>query len=89
MSETEHTLKTSWDDHYMYAAYVGFLRFALGHEPILKQYRHETGDKWEPGNTGIDQMIDTATGADFAFLQRFSDWAEKAHFGTPDDLEAA
>jgi len=31
-------------------------------------------------------MIDQATGADIAFLQRFSDWVEENLFGSPDQI---
>jgi hypothetical protein len=80
-------LKTSWDDHYMFPAYVGFLSFALGNGDILAQYRAETGDNWTPAKTPIEQMVDEATGAELRFLQSFSDFCERAHFGTPADID--
>jgi hypothetical protein len=32
-------------------------------------------------------MIDEATGAELMFLQAFSDFCEREHFGTPADLD--
>lgn len=81
------TLRTSWHDHYMLPAYLGFLHSALGDAAMLAQYRQQTGDEWTPGKTSLDRLIDKATGANLAFLQRFSDWCEREHFGTPADLE--
>jgi hypothetical protein len=81
-------LRTAWDDHYMYPAYLGFLSFALGNVDILAQYRAETGDKWQPGKTSLERMIDEATGAELRFLQSFSDFCERAHFGTPANLNS-
>ena len=80
------TLKTSWDDHYMYPAFIGCVRWALGEPEIMDAYRRETGDNWMPPAILIDKLIDEAAGADFAFCQRFSDWVEENVFGTPQAL---
>lgn len=78
-------LKTSWDnDPLMYPAFIGCLHWALGEDEIMERYREETGDRFTIGRSGIEQMIDGATGADIAFFQRFSDWVEREIFGTPD-----
>ncbi|PYE88772.1 hypothetical protein [Phyllobacterium leguminum] len=68
----------------MYPAFMGCVQWALGTDEIIKRYRDETGDKFEFGKSGIEQMVDQATGADFAFFQRFSDWVEREIFGTPE-----
>lgn len=81
-------LKTSWDGHYMYPAFVGFVSFALQEPEILAQYRAETGDQYREPVSMLDKAIDEASGADLAFLQRFSGFCESRHFGTPDDLTA-
>ena len=78
-------LKTSWDEHYMLDAFLGFVSFSLSEPNALSAFRKETGNTWEPATTGIDKMIDEATGVDFAFIQQFSDWCEKS-FGTPEDI---
>jgi hypothetical protein len=80
-------LKTSWDDHYMFPAYVGFLSFALGNAEIVAQFRASTGNLWKPGRNPLEHMIDEATGAELMFLQAFSDFCEREHFGTPADLD--
>lgn len=81
------TLKSAWDgDPLMYPAFIGFVSFALGSDDMLAQYRAETGDTWKIGATSFDRLIDHATGADFAFLQRFVTWCEDGPFGKPDDF---
>lgn len=83
---TETKLKTSWDDHYMLSAYLGSLRWALGEKPVVERYRAETGDRFVPASTPEGRMIDSATGADIGFLQRFSDWHEANVFGRREDV---
>jgi hypothetical protein len=53
-------------------AFSGFVSFAL--TDFMDEYREDTGDKFKPATSGIDQMIDQATGADRAFVGRFVDW---------------
>lgn len=81
------SLKTSWDGHFMQGGFLSCLHWALGHEPTLAAYRAATGDNWRPPASPSERMIDQATGADLAFLQRFSDWVELNVFGRPQDME--
>ena len=81
------TLKTSYDDDpLMYASFVGCLHWALGDKKTVDRYREETGDNFSPASSPEARMIDQATAADIAFLQRFSDWFEKNIFGTPNQV---
>ncbi|MGO1163509.1 hypothetical protein ACTOV4_16375 [Brucella sp. C7-11G] len=83
----DQTLKTSYDhDPIMYASFVGCLHWALGDKKIVDRYREETGDNFSPASSPEARMIDQVTGADIAFLQRFSDWVEKNIFGSPDQV---
>lgn len=80
-------LKTSYDDDpIMYAFLIGCVRWALGEEKVMDEYRKQTGDRYEPGTNGLERAIDRATGSDLGFLQRFSDWVELNLFGTPDEV---
>jgi hypothetical protein len=79
-------LKTAWDGHYMLPDFMGCVYWALGDAKTLGAYRKATGDNWTPPKTPAEKMIDQATGADTAFLQRFSDWVEQNLFGRPEDL---
>jgi len=86
MSEQQF-LKTSYDnDPLMYGAFVGCVRWALGEPEIMARYREESRDNFEIGVTGLERMVDAATGADLAFFQRFSDWVEVNLFGTPEQV---
>lgn len=51
---------------YMAPAWASCMQWAIGEPDILAAYRAETGDRWEPGKTGLDRMIDKACGADRA-----------------------
>jgi hypothetical protein len=82
------TFTTSWTGHYMEPAFLACLHWALGDAEMMKAYRAETGDAWQPACTGIDRIIDEQTGAELAFLQRFSAWLANVIFGRPEDLDA-
>ncbi len=62
-------------------AYVDCLHWALGCGPILEQYRAETGNKWTPGRTPLDRMIDDATGAGLGFIKAFVPWFDANVWG--------
>ena len=55
-------------------AWVGFVSFMLREPDQVKRYRYETGDKWTPGTTAIDRMVDEATGRDIQFIKDFVAW---------------
>jgi hypothetical protein len=63
------------------AAWCGCLSWAIGKPEVIAAYRAETGDNWEPGNSGIERIIDTATGRDVAFLRSFAEWMTKNVWG--------
>jgi hypothetical protein len=79
-------IKTPWDDHWMYADYIGFFHHALGEKELLDEYRKVSGNSWTPAATTEGRMIDKATGADVAFLQGYSDWLVANVFGSPKDV---
>ncbi|MDH0125781.1 hypothetical protein N7376_17400 [Brucella intermedia GD04153] len=84
---SEQTLKTSYDDDpIMFGFFMGCVRWALVEKRVMDEHRKQTGDKFSPASTAEARMIDHATGADIAFLQRFSDWVEENLFGSPDQI---
>lgn len=54
---------------------------------VVAAFRAETGNRWEPGKTGIDKMIDQATGADHQFIKAFIAWFNVAVWGPLDGPE--
>jgi hypothetical protein len=83
MSERPELMPADTPD-YMIPAWIGCMHWAIGEPNIPGAYREQTGDKWEPGRTGIDRAIDEACGADKAFAERFIRWAN-AHVWGPLD----
>lgn len=70
---------------YMWPAWAGCLRWAVGEADIMAAFRAETGIRWQPGRSGIDRMIDEATGADRKFLVAFVEWFNANVWGPTDD----
>ncbi len=62
------------DDPLMAAAWASALRWGLNEPDILDAFREATGNTFEPGKTGLEQAIDSATGADAAFIKAFAEW---------------
>lgn len=71
---------------YMWPAWEGCLRWALGKDEILNAFRAETGNQWHPGRTPIDRMIDKATGVDREFMVAFVAWFNENVWGDVSDL---
>lgn len=69
---------------YMLPAWLGCIRYALGNPEIVAAFRHATGNKWEPGKTPLDRMIDEATGADRAWVEAFVRWVNVNVWGPID-----
>ena len=69
---------------YMVPAWLGCIDFAIGQPEIVAAFRRDTGNNWSPGKTGIDRMIDEATGADRRFIREFIRWANVHVWGPID-----
>jgi len=69
---------------YMYDAWVSCMHWALGEPEIVEAFRRDTGMMWTPGKTGIDQLIDRSTGADYHFISAFVAWANEHIWGPID-----
>lgn len=71
-------------DPIMIAAWLGCLRYSLGRPDILDDFRKDTGNNWTPGKSGLDQMIDRATGAELEFFRSFAKWHNENIWGEVD-----
>ena len=80
---SDRVIQTAWRGHYMEPAFWAFVRFNQKHR--MPAYFDETGDTYRPASDPLGNMIDTATGADFDFVQRFVTWCE-GEFGTPEQV---
>lgn len=68
---------------YMLPAWLGCISFALKQPEMIAAFRKDTGNLWKPG-TGLDKMIDEATGADWHFIKAFVLWANVNVWGPLD-----
>lgn len=62
------------DEEYLIGAWIGCLSWALGEPKVVDAFRADTGINYSPPRSGIDRMIDEATGADKAFIMAFLKW---------------
>jgi len=69
---------------YMTDAWIGCIQFAIGQPEIVEQFRRDTGLRWTLARNGFEQAIDTATGADRAFIEAFIKWANVNVWGPMD-----
>lgn len=72
---------------YMAPAWLGCVQWAIGSTEVIAQFRAETGETWTPGRSGIEHMIDRATGADWMFIERFVRWVNAEIWGDVNALD--
>ena len=72
---------------YMLPAWIGCINFASTQPDIVEAFRTETGNNWTPGKSGLERMIDKATGADWEFVKAFVLWANTNVWGPIDGSE--
>jgi hypothetical protein len=77
-------LRPSDTPEYMTPAWLGCISFALGQPELLQAFRADTGNHWTPASTGIDRLIDQATGADWQFIEAFILWVNDNVWGPLD-----
>ena len=73
--KTLEGLRPSDTPAYMNDAWLGCLVWAINQPEIVAQFREETGNRWLPGGTVIERMVDDATGALHQFIVQFVKWA--------------
>lgn len=66
-------------DPLLFQAWMDCLLWASGYEPIVAQFREETGIEWQPAASPIERMIDEAT--DAATAERFIRWFHENVWG--------
>lgn len=69
---------------YMAAAWLGCVSWAASNTDILQAFRDETGNRWVPPRSGLEAMIDAATGADWQFIKSFIEWVNVNVWGPID-----
>lgn len=72
---------------FMHGAWVSCLSWAVGYEPICKQFEEATGVKWAGPRHGIDVLIDAACGHSPVedYFRAFVPWFNKQIWGSMDD----
>lgn len=73
---------------YMLPAWLGCIQWAIGEPAIVAAFREETGEWWIPARSGIERLIDEATGLDRHFIEAFIRWANVNVWGPIDGPEA-
>ena len=73
----------------MRAMWLGFITWALGHDPIRQQFEAETGRAPMRQRSGIEQLIDDACGFDAAaeYVRAFVPWATTNIWGDENAAE--
>jgi hypothetical protein len=73
----------------MAAGWLGALSFALGRPEIVAAFREDTGNRWTPGRTPLDRIIDDAAGAGEGFMRAFLPWFNENVWGDENAEEQA
>ena len=55
---------------YMTQAWLDCIRWAIQQPEIIAWFREETGNRWSPGGTVIERMVDDATGGSARLYRR-------------------
>jgi hypothetical protein len=84
MTQGRHPLMPADTPDYMTDAWASCMSWAIGEPEIVGAFRADTGNKWRPAQSGLDAMIDKATGADKAFVEAFIRWANDNVWGPID-----
>lgn len=71
---------------HMTPAWIGCISWALGTPEIVAAFRADTGNRWTPGRSGFEQMIDKATGVDRDFIEAFIRWVNVNVWGPIDGV---
>lgn len=66
---------------YMTPAWLGCISWALNTPEVVAAFRAATGNQWQPGRSGLERMIDEATGADRHFIEAFIRWVKRQRVG--------
>ena len=69
---------------YMYPAWASALMWASGDARALAQFRADTGCAWTPPTSGLDRLIDDATGVGETIGPLFVEWFNRHVWGPMD-----
>lgn len=76
------------EHEYLVPAWLGCFSWALRNCRVMEDFTAATGVKYTPPRTGIEAMIDDATGADDAFFCAFAKWMNENIWGDMDAPES-
>jgi hypothetical protein len=65
----------------MWPMWVGCLRWAIGNSEILAAFTADTGLTYSPPKSGLDAMIDEASGFNEKLVKSFVEWFNKNVWG--------
>lgn len=74
---------------YMLPAWLGCVSYAANEPQIMDAFIAETGNRWRPGSNKLERMIDSASGADVAFIRAFVLWVNVNLWGPLDGPKAS
>lgn len=66
---------------YLAPAWASCLSWAIHNEDMRIAFQQATGRKWSPPRSGLDLMIDEATGANRAFIEAYITWFNQNVWG--------
>jgi hypothetical protein len=70
------------EDAFMEAAWYSFISWAWGFPEMRAEFEHDTGARLLPqARSGIEQIVDKATGAAADEAAAFVEWATRKHWG--------
>jgi hypothetical protein len=73
---------------YMVPAWIDCMLWASGEPEIVARFRADTGVNWTPGQSGIERLIDKATGAEESAIKAFVQWFNVNVWGPVEDADA-
>lgn len=73
---------------YMAPAWADCMHWVLGEEQIRAAFEAETGHAYQPPQSGLEKMIDEATGHGTAYIEAFIRWANENIWGPIDGEHA-
>lgn len=74
-------------DPLMVQAWVDCLLWSVTNPDIVAAFRQQTDCHWTPATTGLERMIDQATGAEADFVRAYVAWFAQAVWGPEDGDE--
>ncbi len=77
------------EEYVMGSAFLGLIDYLIRQPGAIEEFERETGMRFKLPSSPIEQMIDSATGAQTEYIRSFICWAQKNYWGEelPPELE--